>query len=146
MYDIAIVGAGPAGLTAAIYAARANKSVIVFEALTCGGQIINTSHIDNYPVAPHITGLDFGKTLQKQAEDLGVEIEYDEITHINSADGAFSLTSEDEEYQARSVIIATGTKPRKLNLANEDDLVGRGVSYCATCDGNFYKKIYGYRS
>ena len=139
MYDIAIVGAGPAGLTAAIYAARANKSVVVFEALTCGGQIINTSHIDNYPVAPHITGLDFGKTLQKQAEDLGVEIEYDEITHINSADGAFSLTSEDEEYQARSVIIATGTKPRKLNLANEDDLVGRGVSYCATCDGGFYK-------
>ena len=139
MYDIAIVGAGPAGLTAAIYAARANKSVIVFEALTCGGQIINTSHIDNYPVAPHITGLDFGKTLQKQAEDLGVEIEYDEITHINSADGAFSLTSEDEEYQARSVIIATGTKPRKLDLVNEDDLVGRGVSYCATCDGGFYK-------
>ena len=139
MYDIAIVGAGPAGLTAAIYAARANKSVVVFEALTCGGQIINTSHIDNYPVAPHITGLDFGKTLQKQAEDLGVEIEYDEIIHIAGADGMFTLASEDEEYQARSVIIATGTKPRKLDLVNEDDLVGRGVSYCATCDGGFYK-------
>lgn len=139
MYDIAIVGAGPAGLTAAIYAARANKSVVVFEALACGGQIINTSHIDNYPVAPHITGLDFGKTLQKQAEDLGVEIEYDEITHIAPSDGTFMLASEDDEYKARSVIIATGTKPRKLNLANEDELVGRGVSYCATCDGGFYK-------
>ena len=139
MYDIAIVGAGPAGLTAAIYAARANKSVVVFEALACGGQIINTSHIDNYPVAPHITGLDFSKTLQKQAEDLGVEIEYDEITHIAPSDGTFMLASEDDEYKARSVIIATGTKPRKLNLANEDELVGRGVSYCATCDGGFYK-------
>jgi len=139
MYDIAIVGAGPAGLTAAIYAARANKSVVVFEALACGGQIINTSHIDNYPVAPHITGLDFGKTLQKQAEDLGVEIVYDEITHITPSDDTFTLASEDDEYKARSVIIATGTKPRKLNLANEDELVGRGVSYCATCDGGFYK-------
>lgn len=139
MYDIAIVGAGPAGLTAAIYAARANKSVVVFEALACGGQIISTSYIDNYPVAPHITGLDFSKTLQKQAEDLGVEIEYVEITHITSSSDIFTLASEDDEYTARSVIIATGTKPRKLNLANEDELVGRGVSYCATCDGGFYK-------
>lgn len=139
MYDIAIVGAGPAGLTAAIYAARANKSVVVFEALACGGQIISTSYIDNYPVAPHITGLNFSKTLQKQAEDLGVEIEYVEITHITPSGDIFTFASEDDEYTARSVIIATGTKPRKLDLANEDELVGHGVSYCATCDGGFYK-------
>ena len=77
MYDIVIIGGGPAGLTAAIYGARANKKVLVIESTSCGGQIINTSHIENYPVAPHITGLDFGQTLEKQAEELGVEVQFD---------------------------------------------------------------------
>ena len=139
MYDVIIVGAGPAGLTAAIYAVRANKRVLVLEALACGGQIINTSHIDNYPVAPHITGAEFGQTLQKQAEDLGVEIEYDEVKHIDQIEGGFKVSSEDEEYEGKTVILATGTSPRKLNLENEDKFIGRGISYCATCDGNFYK-------
>lgn len=139
MHDIIVVGAGPAGLTAAIYAVRANKKVLVLEALACGGQIINTSHIDNYPVAPHITGADFGKTLQKQAEDLGVEIQYDEVIHITPIEGGFKVESEDEEYSAKSVILATGTSPRKLGLENEDSFIGKGISYCATCDGGFYK-------
>lgn len=139
MYDIAIVGAGPAGLTAGIYAVRANKKVIVFEALTAGGQIINTSHIDNYPVAPHITGLEFGQTLEKQAKDLGVEIEYSEVTHIVKENNVFMVRTEDETCSSRVVIIASGTSPRKLGLKNEDVFVGKGISYCATCDGAFYK-------
>ena len=139
MYDIAIVGAGPAGLTAGIYAVRANKKVIVFEALTAGGQIINTSHIDNYPVAPHITGLEFGQTLEKQAKDLGVEIEYSEVTHIVKENNEFMVRTEDETYSSRVVIIASGTSPRKLGLKNEDVFAGKGISYCATCDGAFYK-------
>lgn len=139
MYDIAIVGAGPAGLTAGIYAVRANKKVIVFEALTAGGQIINTSHIDNYPVAPHITGLEFGQTLEKQAKDLGVEIEYSEVTHIVKENNVFMVRTEDETYSSRVVIIASGTSPRKLGLKNEDVFAGKGISYCATCDGAFYK-------
>ena len=139
MYDIAIIGAGPAGLTAGIYGVRANKKVIVFEALTAGGQIINTSHIDNYPVAPHITGLEFGQTLEKQATDLGVELEYLEVEHIDQIEGGFKIATEEEEYEAKSIIIASGTSPRKLELEGEDSFVGKGISYCATCDGAFYK-------
>ena len=139
MHDIAIVGAGPAGLTASIYAVRANIKVIVFEALTAGGQIINTSHIDNYPVAPHITGIEFGRTLEKQAKDLGVEIEYSEVTHIAKERDGFTIITEDETYFSRAVIIASGTSPRKLGLENEDVFAGKGISYCATCDGAFYK-------
>lgn len=139
MYDIAIIGAGPAGLTAAIYGVRANKKVLVLESTTCGGQIINTSHIDNYPAAPHITGLEFGQTLGKQAEELGAEIEYDIVEHISPIDGGFKIEAEDEEYEAKAIIIASGTNPRKLGLDNEDRYTGRGVSYCATCDGGFYK-------
>ncbi len=139
MYDIVIIGGGPAGLTAAIYGARANKKVLVIESTSCGGQIINTSHIENYPVAPHITGLDFGQTLEKQAEELGVEVQFDYAIHIDPIEGGFNVTTDDGKYSAKTVIIATGTTPRKLHLDNEDRFTGRGVSFCATCDGNFFK-------
>ena len=139
MNDIVIIGGGPAGLTAAIYGVRANKSVMVLESTSCGGQIINTSYIENYPVAPHITGLEFGQTLQKQAEDLGVKIDYDYVLHIDQIEGGFSIVTDDETLKAKAVIIATGTTPRKLNIENEDRFIGRGVSYCATCDGHFFK-------
>ena len=139
MYDIIVIGGGPAGLTAAIYGVRANKKVLVLESTTCGGQIINTTHIENYPVAPHITGLEFGQTLEKQAEDLGVEIEFDYVLHVDPIEGGFQVTTDDDKYTAKTVIIATGTNPRKLRLENEDRFTGRGVSFCATCDGNFYK-------
>ncbi len=139
MYDIAIIGGGPAGLTAAIYGARTNKKVLVIESTSCGGQIINTSHIENYPVAPHITGIDFGQTLEKQAEELGVEVQFDYAIHIDPIEGGFNITTDDGKYSAKTVIIATGTTPRKLHRDNEDRFTGRGVSFCATCDGNFFK-------
>ena len=140
MYDIVIIGGGPAGLTAGIYARRANKRVLVLEAMVCGGQIVNTSKIENYPVVPGITGPEFGKILQKQAEDLGVEIEFERAEKITGKGGDFTVTTaEDEEYKAKTVILACGTEPRKLGLPNEDRFTGRGISYCATCDGNFYK-------
>ena len=139
MYDVVIVGGGPAGLTAAIYAVRANKKVLVLEATACGGQIINTSKIENYPAAPDITGLEFGQTLQKQAEDLGVEIEFESVEKIIDNDISKLVITEDDQYKARSVIIACGTEPRRLGLENEDKYTGSGISYCATCDGSFYR-------
>lgn len=140
MYDIVIIGGGPAGLTAGIYARRANKRVLVLEAMVCGGQIVNTSKIENYPVAPGITGPEFGQILQKQAEDLGVEIEFERAEKITGKGGDFTVTTaEGEGYRAKAVILACGTEPRKLGLPNEDRFTGRGISYCATCDGNFYK-------
>ena len=139
MYDIIIIGGGPAGLTAAIYAARANKKVLVLEATMCGGQIVNSSKIENYPVAPGITGPEFGRILQKQAEDLGAEIEFERALKIAEKDGHKIVSTEDDEYETRAVILASGTEPRRLELENEEKLIGHGVSYCATCDGNFFK-------
>ena len=139
MYDILIIGGGPAGLTAAIYAIRANKKVLLLESTACGGQIVNTSHVDNYPVAPHITGADFGQKLGKQAEELGVEIDYSEALHVDPIDGGFRVATDGDEFSSKTVIIATGTTPRKLELENEDRFLGHGISYCATCDGYFFK-------
>lgn len=147
MYDIAIIGGGPAGLTAAIYARRANKKTLLLESTMCGGQMINTVKIDNYPALAHTNGLEIARSMQKQAEDLGAEIEFERATKILAIDGGFRITTEDDEYQARSIIIATGTNPRKLGIADEARYEAKGVSYCATCDGAFYKDqpvaVYG---
>ena len=135
MYDIVIVGAGPAGLTAAIYARRANKKVLVLEANTYGGQIINTQSIENYPVNPGISGFDFATKLYNQAKDLGTEIKFEKVTNISETE----VTTTRETYKTKTIILATGADNRKLNLENEEKLTGKGVSYCATCDGAFYK-------
>ena len=139
MYDIIIVGAGPAGLTAAIYACRAEKKTLVLEAKTYGGQIINTPDIANYPVAPGISGFEFATTLYKQAKDLGAEIKFEKVTGLVDGDVKTVVTPK-QQYEAKAVILATGAENRKLGLDGEDALVGKGVSYCATCDGNFYRK------
>ena len=139
MYDIIIIGAGPAGLTAAIYACRASKKTLVLEATTYGGQIITTLDIENYPGEEHISGVDFAKKLYTQAKNLGAEFEFERVIEIVDNGETKLVKTEDDEYEARAVIIATGTETRKLGIENEEKLTGRGVSYCATCDGAFYK-------
>ncbi|MBR4798966.1 MAG: FAD-dependent oxidoreductase, partial [Clostridia bacterium] len=139
MHDVVIIGAGPAGLTAAIYARRAGKSVLVLEAQSFGGQIINTPDIENYPAAPHISGFDFASNIYSQATELGAEIKYEKALEIISHGEEKTVRTAKGEYPCRAVIIAAGSQPRKLGLEGEDKLLGRGVSYCATCDGNFYR-------
>lgn len=139
MYDIIIIGAGPAGMTAAIYAKRAMKNVVVFEALNYGGQIINTLDIENYPVNAHISGFDFATNLYNQITELGVEVKLEKVTEIIDKKYYKEIKTTDNTYQAKTVIIATGADNRKLGLDNENSLIGKGVSYCATCDGAFYK-------
>ena len=139
MYDIIIVGAGPAGLTAAIYAKRAAKEVLVLEAKTYGGQIINTLDIENYPVNPHISGFDFATKLYEQVLAMDVEVKFEKVIRINNNDDYKEVITDDNTYQGKTIILATGAENRKLGLSNEDDLVGKGLSYCATCDGAFYK-------
>ena len=140
MVDILIVGAGPAGLTAAIYARRAEKSVLVLEAKSYGGQIINTPEIENYPAAAHISGFDFAQKIYDQAKALGAEIRFEKAVELCDNGSYKTVITPKHEYEAKTVILATGSENRKLGLENEDRLLGRGVSYCATCDGAFFRK------
>ncbi len=139
MYDIIVIGAGPAGLTAAIYARRASKTVLVLEALSYGGQIINTPDIENYPAAAHISGFDFATKVYEQAQELGAEFVFEKAVGIRDNGGTKEVVTEDNTYTCKALIIATGSENRKLGIENEEALVGRGVSYCATCDGAFYR-------
>ncbi|MBR1738699.1 MAG: FAD-dependent oxidoreductase [Ruminococcus sp.] len=140
MYDIIIIGAGPAGMTAAIYARRAAKTVLVLEAAGYGGQIINTPDIENYPVEAHISGFDFATKLYEQAKGLGAEFKFEKAVGIKDDGSEKTVETTKDTYTAGAVIIATGSENRKLGVEDEDKLVGRGVSYCATCDGAFYRK------
>ena len=139
MYDIIIVGAGPAGLTAAIYARRASKKVLVLEARNYGGQIINTLDIENYPVEAHISGFDFATKLYNQAKEIGAEIVFERVVDIIDNGKEKEVITSKNKYLAKAVILATGSENRKLGIENENDLIGKGISYCATCDGAFYK-------
>ena len=136
MYDTIIVGGGPAGLTSAIYLRRANKKVLVLEANVCGGQIVNAKDVENYPGYEHISGFDFSDNLRKQVLNLGAEIKYETVLKIDEDKKVYTSNN---VYEAKSVILAVGSKNRKLKIDNEDKFTGRGISYCATCDGNFYK-------
>ena len=136
LYDIIIVGAGPAGLTAAIYAARASKKVLVLEAKSYGGQIIEALDIENYPAAMHISGFDLATNMYNQALELNAEIKFEKVVEITTD---LKVKTNKDEYQAKAIILATGSDHRKLGIPNESELVGKGVSYCATCDGNFYR-------
>ena len=138
MTDIIIVGAGPAGLTAAIYARRAAKSVLVLEAASYGGQIINTPDIENYPVAAHISGFDFATKVFEQARELGAEIRFEKVLEIQNSGVEKAVVTKKNVYPCKAVILATGSENRKLGVEKEDALVGRGISYCAACDGAFY--------
>lgn len=144
IYDVAIIGGGPAGLTAGIYAARGAVKTIVFERAMPGGQITTTDHVENYPAFPEgISGAELGAQMAAQATNAGAEIAmFVEVTSLahDKETGIFTLGSEYETYQARSVIIASGSVPRKLGIPGEAEYTGRGVSWCATCDANFYRE------
>ena len=137
IYDILVIGSGPAGITASIYAARAQKSVLVIEKDAFGGLITHSPKIENYPGFNTISGLDLADKFIAQAMDLGVNFEFDNILSLKK-DINFIATGENNSYEAKTVIIATGSKHRLLGLDKEQDLTGKGVSYCAVCDGPFF--------
>ncbi|MBQ8908164.1 MAG: FAD-dependent oxidoreductase [Clostridia bacterium] len=139
VYDIVIVGAGPAGLTAAIYACRADKRVLVLEKATFGGQITSSPCVENYPGFVKMSGNEFADKLLEQALGLGAEIEMAEATAIKEQDGLRVVKTDRGDFTARAVILATGARHRPLGIANEEKFVGRGISYCAVCDGAFYR-------
>ncbi len=139
MYDIIIIGAGPAGLTSAIYARIANKKVLLLEAKVYGGQIVNTLEIKNYPSIKTISGFDYATNLYSQAMELGAEIKFEKAVNVENYPDKKVVETRENKYEAKTIIIATGCERRKLSLPNERELIGRGISYCATCDGSFYK-------
>lgn len=139
MYDIIIIGAGPAGLTAALYARRAEKRVLVIEKETFGGQITHSPKVENYPGFTVMSGNEFADKLIDQVMYQGAEIELDTVVGIEGEFGAFTVKCERDSFQSKTVIIATGAKHRQLGLRKENDFIGEGVSYCAVCDGAFYK-------
>lgn len=139
IYDIAIIGAGPAGLSAAIYGRRAGLSTICFESNVHGGQIINTPEVENYPALGKVSGVEYASNIYDQAVGFGAVVEYKAVTDVDFSGEIKKVICGSEEYQAKSVIIATGVTRRKLEIPGEDRLLGAGVSYCATCDGLFFK-------
>ena len=139
MKDIIIIGAGPGGLTAAIYAKRAGCDVAIFEYMSPGGQVMTTPDIENYPGFVG-TGFDLAMKFYEQTAALGVEFQFESVKTIKKEDDSFTLTCESgNTFSAKCVIIASGASRRKLEIKGENEFTGRGVSYCATCDGAFYR-------
>lgn len=141
IYDTIIIGAGPAGLTAAIYLKRADKNVLVLEKETFGGQITHSPKVENYPGFLSVSGVELADKLVEQAMAQGADIDLDEAKSITKIGDIFTVTGNRCDYQAKSVIIATGSKHRTLGLEGEEKFTGEGVSYCAVCDGAFYRDM-----
>ena len=139
MYDVIIIGAGTAGLSSAIYVLRSGKSVLLLEKSYYGGQNVNATDIENYPAIKKISGYDFATALYEQAVSLGADIEYENAVSIENGVYEKTVFTEKNSYKCRSIIIATGLQKRRLNIENEEKFMGKGVSYCAVCDGAFYK-------
>lgn len=140
IYDVAIIGGGPAGMSAAIYAGRAHLRTCMLEGMSAGGQMFNTSTIENYPGFGIVDGPELSDKIEAQVRQWGTEIIYGQVTGINRDREIFEVVDASGNlYRARTVIVATGTKPRKLGVPGEEALTGSGVSYCATCDGAFFK-------
>lgn len=137
--DIAVVGAGTAGMTAAIYAVRAGFRVSMFEGYMPGGQIVNTGEVENYPATGRISGFDYSTALLGQAKEAGAQYVAREVLSVKRISGGFELETAKEQYFAKALIIATGAKNRELGVEGEKRLTGRGISYCATCDGALYR-------
>ena len=139
MYDIVIVGGGPAGLTAAVYGLRAGKSVVVIEKNGFGGQIAYSPKVENIPGTQQISGAEFADKLTEQAMALGADMELETVTAVEKAENGFRVSTEDgAEFEGRTVILALGVKHRMLGLPGEEELIGSGISFCAVCDGAFY--------
>ncbi len=139
MYDIIVVGGGPAGLTAAVYALRAGKNVLVIEKNGFGGQIAYSPKVENIPGTIQISGTEFADQLTEQAMHLGAEMELETVISVEKENGTFKVkTEEGSTFEAGAVILAVGVKHRMLGLPNEQELVGKGISFCAVCDGAFY--------
>ncbi|MDO4962978.1 MAG: FAD-dependent oxidoreductase [bacterium] len=147
MYDIIIIGAGPSGLTAAIYSSIANKKILILEKDTYGGQILKANSIKNYPGFNNITGYEFAEKLYNQVKKFNPDIIFEEVIKIKDNKNFKEVITKQSSYKAKSIIIATGAENRKLNLDNEKKFLGKGISYCATCDAVFYKNkivaVYG---
>lgn len=139
MYDIVIIGSGPAGLTAAIYALRAGKSVLILEKSAFGGQVTYSPKIENYPAMGQISGNELAEKMVDQALTMGADVNLETVTGIRDNGTSKTVITEDGEYEAKAVIIATGVKHRRLGIENEEDFIGEGISFCAVCDGAFYK-------
>ncbi len=139
MENVIIIGSGPAGLTSAIYAARANLKPVVLAGMERGGQITLTDDLENFPGFPEgVSGFEMYQLLEKQATRFGAELVYDVVTEVDLSGDVKIVKTADKEYQAKTVVIATGSTPKKLDVPGEKELIGKGVSYCATCDGFFF--------
>lgn len=139
-YDVAIIGGGPAGYTAGIYAARASLNAAVFEQGMPGGQIATSDTIDNYPAFPSISGAELGMKMQEHSEQAGAQTIYEMVNNVHIDEtGEFDVETDSATYHARSLIVATGARPRLAGFKGENDYRGRGISYCATCDGMIYR-------
>jgi len=139
MYDIIIIGAGAAGMTAALNALRNNKTVLILEKEQIGGQIASSPKVENLPSIKEISGLEFSDQLFNQVSDLGCEFDFQAVNGIQKVNNHFIVEAEYDQFEAKSVILATGVKHRHLHAKNDEELEGKGISYCAVCDGAFYK-------
>ncbi|MCH5265972.1 MAG: thioredoxin-disulfide reductase [Lachnospiraceae bacterium] len=139
MYEIVIVGGGTAGLSAAIYGVRAGRKVLVLEQKNYGGQIINSPEVENYPGIPHVSGFEFATGLYKQATGLGAEFSLEKVIRVEDKKDKKIVVTDKQSYETLSVILATGAKNRPLGIKGEKELTGAGISYCATCDGAFFR-------
>jgi len=138
-YDIVIIGAGPAGLAAGLYAARARRRTMLLERNVTGGQIALTSVIENYPGIEEVDGFELGQMMQRQAEKYGMETDYTEVTGLERRDGLHVIHTKEGDYTAKAVILTGGADYNRLGVPGEEELIGKGVSYCATCDAAFFK-------
>ncbi|MFS8651940.1 MAG: thioredoxin-disulfide reductase [Caldibacillus sp.] len=139
IYDVAILGAGPAGMTAAVYTSRANLSTIMIERGVPGGQMVNTNEVENYPGFASVLGPDLSNKMFEHAKKFGAEYAFGDVKRLIDGDEYKTIVTGNKEYKARAVIIATGAEHKKLGIPGEEEYSGRGVSYCAVCDGAFFK-------
>lgn len=139
MYDIIIIGGGPAGLNAALYALRGGKSVLIIESNVVGGQIANSPNLENFPTILTTPGIDFALKFEEQVAEWGGEFEYDEVSSVRKEGDYFTVFTECDEYRAKAVIVATGVQHKHINVPCEQELLGNGIYYCALCDGPLFE-------